>query len=142
MSGLKSRRSFLSLRGSSHRCDPVEFGRVYPSPVCIRLNTLYLWARLSGSRLHSPEHIVPLGAFSESRLHSPEHIVPLGAFRSLGFASLVGRCPTPRWWRCPQTPARELAPWTPRSHSLASYFSFFPLIILYHRRKNINPKNY
>ena len=49
MSGLKSRRSFLSLRGSSHRCDPVEFGRVYPGPVCIRLNTLYLWARFARS---------------------------------------------------------------------------------------------
>ena len=81
MSGVKSRRSFLSLRGSSHRCDPVEFGRVYPGPVCIRLNTLYLWARFARSA-------------------SP---------RSWGAA------PPPRWWRCPQTPARELAPWTPRS---------------------------
>ena len=112
MSGLKSRRSFLSLRGSSHRCDPVEFGCVYPGPVCIRLNTLYLWARLSGSRLHSPEHIVPLGAF-----------------RSLGFASLVGRCPTPRWWRCPQTPARELAPWTPRSLVIGASRFLFPFFL-------------
>ncbi|MBQ1441930.1 MAG: hypothetical protein IIZ08_08440 [Clostridia bacterium] len=43
----------------------------------------------------------------EPCLHSPDPVVCFGAFRSLGFALLVWRCPTPRWWRCPQTPARE-----------------------------------
>ena len=59
--------------------------------------------------------------------YSPILVLSLSSFCSFGFASLVERCPTPRWWRCPQTPAREPVPWTPRSHSLANCASLFLL---------------
>ena len=62
--------------------------------------------------------------------HSPDPVLGHGASRSFGCASLVGRCPTPRWWRCPQAPARRTSPpGLPRSHSLASYASLFSFFI-------------
>ena len=39
--------------------------------------------------------------------NSPDCLLNRGSFRSFGYASLVWRCPTPRWWRRPQTPARR-----------------------------------
>ena len=64
----------------------------------------------------------------EPCLHSPDPVVCFGAFRSLGFASLVWRCPTPRKGSALDPPG-SLAPWTPRSHSLACWvlraFYFF-----------------
>ena len=80
-----------------------------------------------------PRPKTEMGEFARGNsLYSPIPVANLSAFRSFGFASLVGRCPTPRWWRCPQVPAREPVPWTPRSHSLASYalrYAFFFFVI-------------
>ena len=64
-----------------------------------------------------------------ARPNLPDCDLGQGWFCPLSCASLMGRCPIPRWWRCPQAPAREPVPWTPRSHSLASCASLFLLFL-------------
>ena len=74
---------------------------------------LYMVGLISGGRSSSRQGACfALGALRAASplLCSPEFIYYPSASCSFGFASLMGRCPIPRWWRCPQAPARRSRP--------------------------------